>query len=124
MDDESRLIMLRNARLFVSRPDLRRVLHEQHETVDLAPNQLIRLQSNRDYVLRLGRLRLSEFLTDGRELGRGVLQTGSSFMTRSMVDDELPEADSFLLQNTVIMALGDAQLWSLPAGTFRSNDVY
>lgn len=124
MSDQAKLILLRNTRLFVRRPDLRDEIHAQSETVDLAPNQLCRLLPDRDYVVRLGRLRLSEFLDDGRELARAVLQNGSSFMTRTLTDDTDPADDCFSLDKTVLMALGDARLWSLPAGAFRSKNVY
>lgn len=109
------LSLIRDARLFMRRPELLDDLEEVRRPVLLAPSQLVDLDAPADWVLRLGRLRLAEFLPDGRELCRAVLQAGSCVLTRD--DPGAPDAGRLDLGRTTLMALGDAELWRLPPGT-------
>ena len=109
------LSLIRDARLFMRRPDLLDELRDARRAVRLAPSQLAHLDAPADWVLRLGRIRLSEFLPDGRELCRAVLQAGSCVVTREGLATSTP--DRLDLSRTVLMTLGDAELWRLPAGT-------
>ena len=90
-------------------PELLDDLEEVRRVVPLAPSQLVRLDGPADWAVRLGRLRLAEFLPDGRELCRAVLQAGSCLRTRH--DGALDTS------RITLMALGDAELWRLPPGT-------
>ena len=110
------LSLIRDARLFMRRPDLLDGFDDVRSTVELVPAQLVELDAPADWVVRLGRLRLAEFLPDGRELCRAVLQAGSCLVTRE--DGSAPGDGSLDLDRTTVMALGDARLWRLPPGTF------
>lgn len=110
------LALIRDARLFMRRPDLLEDLDDVRAEMLLAPSRLVALDGNADWVLRLGRMRLAEFLPDGRELCRAVLQSGSCFVTRPTPSSE-PEGPWLDLSRTTLMALGDVRLWHLPAGT-------
>ncbi len=123
MDDRdaaSRFTLLRDARLFVRRPELREELAGRGERIELGAHELFRPDASFDYVVRLGRLRLTEFLPDGREITRSVLQSGSCFVTGGAADDA---ETSYPLDRTTVMALGDAELWRLPPGTFADLNI-
>ncbi len=109
------LSLIRDARLFMRRPNLLEDLQGVRRPLLLAPSQLAELDAPADWVLRLGRMRMSEFLTDGRELCRAVLQAGSCMTTR--LENEADPPHSLDMSRTVLMALGDAELWRLPPGT-------
>ena len=64
----SRLVLFRDARLFMRRPELRDTLADIRRTRELAQDELLKLTCPGDFVVRLGRLRLTEFLPDGREV--------------------------------------------------------
>ncbi len=114
------LTLVRDARLFMRRPELRVELADTTHTQDLTQFELLHPPCPADYVVRLGRLRVTEFLPDGREVTRAVLQSGSCFTTREAADD----GDStYPLDRTTVMALGDAEVWRLPAGTFADLNI-
>ncbi|MBU0741402.1 cyclic nucleotide-binding domain-containing protein [bacterium] len=114
------LTLIRDARLFMRRPELRDELSDARYARHLAPYELLRAACPADYVMRLGRARVTEFLPDGREVTRAVLQSGSCFTTR----EEAGGGDSsYPLDRTTVMALGDAELWRLPAGTFDELNI-
>lgn len=131
---------VREARLFSARhlPELQGSDGELR-VARLAPNELFRPPVPSDTVVRLGQLRVSEFLPDGREVVRAVLQAGSLFRVRPWPDsapdgaapDDAGEADAAAaeagapgsspaswsnLAYIVLMALDEAELWILPAG--------
>ena len=60
-----------------------------------------------------------EFLPDGREITRAVLQAGSLLVTAVGNADADPEADVYVLRDCVLMALGEAELWLLPSGVLE-----
>lgn len=109
------LTLIRDARLFMRQPNLLEDLQGVRRPLLLAPSQLAELDAPADWVLRLGRMRMSEFLTDGRELCRAVLQAGSCMTTR--LENEADPPLSLDMSRTVLMALGDAELWRLPPGS-------
>jgi len=114
------LVIVRNASLFVRRPELRDELGDRCEVRDLVQDELLHPPSPADFVVRLGRLRLTEFLSDGREVTRSVLQSGSCFTTC----EEAPGVDStYPLHRTLLMALGDAEVWRLPVGTLEDLNI-
>jgi hypothetical protein len=78
----ARFEFVRDARLFTRRPAELRPLETRRRVVRLAPNQLFRPPVPADVAVRLGRMRVTEILPDGREVARAVLQAGSLFRTR------------------------------------------
>ena len=76
----------------------------------------------RAYLVRLGRLRVSEFLDDGREITRAVLQAGAMFRTSPAGESE-PDAgaDIYDLSHIVLMALGETEVWLLPPGALQEE---
>ena len=114
------LILIRDARLFMRRPELGEDLADVGRALELVQSELVHPDCPADFALRLGRLRVTEFLPDGREVTRAVLQAGSCFTTR----EEAADAESaYPLDRTTLMALGDAELWRLPAGTFDDLNI-
>ena len=106
----------RDTHLFASRPDLVEKLEKVRERILLAPDQLLHAEAGSGYLVRLGRLRISEFLPDGREVTRAVLQAGGMFRTDPEGQFEPDaEADVYDLAHIVVMALGDVELWALPS---------
>lgn len=116
MDDAVNTVSLhRDTHLFVSRPELAERLAKSRERIVLAPDQLVHAVPDRAYLVRLGRLRVSELMDDGREITRAVLQAGAMFRT-SADAESVPDAgaDVYDLAHIVLMALGEVELWSLP----------
>jgi hypothetical protein len=114
------VVLHRDTHLFAKRPDLVGKLEKTRERILLAPDQLHHAAQDTAYLVRLGRLRVSEFLSDGREVTRAVLQAGAMFRTGhpgSGAPDPIPnpEADIYDLAHIVVMALGDVELWALPS---------
>ena len=66
----------RNAHFFVARPGLAERLEKIRHLVYLAPDQLLHPDGEAEYIVRLGKLRVSEFLDNGQEITRAVLQAG------------------------------------------------
>jgi hypothetical protein len=105
----------RDTHLFAARPGLAEKLEKNRERILLAPDQLLHAEPDVAYLVRLGRLRVSQFLADGREITRAVLQAGALFLTAA--DEKTspdPEADVYELAHIVLMALGEVELWALP----------
>lgn len=114
------LELLRDARLFVRRAGaLARLESERTARIRLTADQIHHLDAPGDFVVRHGRLRLSEFLDDGREVCRAVLQAGFCFM----IHGAAAARTGTPLDVCVLMALGDAELWRLPSGTFARLDA-
>jgi hypothetical protein len=133
----------RDARLFARNRSLLHELAQECRIVPLAPDQLYQAEVPLDAVVRRGKLRVSEFLPDGREVTRAVLQTGAVFRTRPAASAEATSppaerergsADSgppasppesahsepaihYDLADIVLTSLGEAELWLLAAGT-------
>ena len=109
------LTLHRGPNLLAERPDLRDRLEQEREVVQLAANQILHASAPATYLVRLGKLRVSEFLADGREITRAVLQAGAVLETTTDGAQADPEADVYVLRDCVLMALGEAELWLLPA---------
>jgi hypothetical protein len=116
----ARLTLARDARLFARQAVDPRRLEQSRETVALLPDELFHPAVPVDVVVRRGRLRVSEFLPDGREVARAVLQAGAILRTRPWAEPaaDAPDAPApwYDLAYVVLMALDDAELWVLPAG--------
>ena len=107
------LTFVRDARLFARDRSLHHRFGAEREVVILAPDELFRPPLPADVAVRLGKLRVSEFLPDGREVTRVVLQAGAILRTRSAKDDA--QREGYDLARIVLMALDQAELWLLPA---------
>jgi len=107
------LIFSRDSHFFVANAGKVEELESRRELLVMAPDQLLHPLVPRTYIVRKGKIRVSQFLDDGREITRAVLQAGSVFHTRKSDDDsDKPAADIYCLSGIVIMALGEAELWA------------
>jgi len=103
----------RHSHFFVDKASKVEELERRRELVVLASDQLLHPLVPRHYIIRKGKVRISQFLEDGREITRSVLQAGSVFYTRQIKDHgDKPAADVYCLSGIVIMALGEAELWA------------
>lgn len=127
MRAENSLLKLdRRANFFARHGSQVENLEKSRQLVFLAPDQLLHPQPGTEYIVRLGKIRVSQFLEDGREMTRAVLQAGATLaIVESGPQDDLfggnPAADLYSLPDMVLMALGEAELWSLPAGSLSTN---
>ncbi len=112
-DPTPTIAVVRGANIFAADPERGDRLEKVRQVVQLAPDQLLHPDVPAAYVVRLGKLRVSEFLPDGREMTRAVLQAGAVLAT-SAAGDADPAADVYTLPDIVLMALGEAELWRLP----------
>ncbi len=117
------LILRRDAHLFAARPGLMEKLEQQRELIPLAADQLLHAAVPRDFIVRRGKLRVSQFLPDGREVTRAVLQAGAVLLTRPADAREAdPREDRYLVDDLVLMALGEVELWALPSGALEQAE--
>ena len=110
----------RSERLFATRRNLAEQLEKDRTAVPLVADQLFHPEVPCDGVVRLGSLRVTRFLPDNREVTLAVLQAGNTFVTRVVTAADQPRSDSlspdlYNLADVVLMALGDTELWILPA---------
>lgn len=111
------LCLRRDAHLFSRQPDLAARLEQGRRVLPLAPDQLLHAAMPAGYLVRRGRLRVTQLLPDGREITRAVLQAGSGLETRvGGVAD--PGSDAYPLADVILAALGETELWQVPAGSF------
>jgi hypothetical protein len=115
----------RDARLFTRSQTWRGKLELAKTSVPLAPDQLFHPRVPTDAVIRLGKLRVSEFLEDGTEVTRAVLQAGATFRTRPLAAGAgAPLATgAHDLTRIVLTSLGESELWLLPAGFLAENSA-
>lgn len=112
--------LLRDTNLFSNRPQDVENVERKRQSIQLVPDQLFHPEGAAEFIVRLGKLRVSQFLADGREVTRAVLQAGSAFRIRETDSGSVdPAADIYDLADIVLMALGEGELWALPAGTLR-----
>lgn len=115
----------REARIFATRRELVERLRGSHRKLSLVADELVHPVPPCDLVVRRGNLRLSELLPDGREVTRAILQAGAVCRVRTgrrdgpaVTHGEAAESPLYSLASTVLMALGESDLWLLPAGSF------
>ena len=112
----------REARLLASRRDLLARLRLHMRSVRLIADELLHPAGPCDLIVRRGNLRLSELLDDGREVTRAVLQAGAACRVRddmaavAAADGEDSSPPVYSVARMVMMALGETELWVLPAG--------
>lgn len=117
------LIIRRDAHLFANRPGLMERVEEQRELIRLAADQLLHAQTPGDHIVRRGKLRVSQFMPDGREVTRAVLQAGAVILTREAKNQAAdPATDRYLIHDLVLMAVGEVELWALPAGALEQSE--
>lgn len=111
------LALRRDVHYFTDHPGLAQRLEHDQRPVSLAPDELLHPPVPAEYVVRRGKLRVSQFLDDGREVTRAVLQAGATFRTLAGAAGADPAADVYFLPELVLMALGEAELWALEPGS-------
>ncbi len=111
------LSLRRDEHLFSRQPDLAGKLSQVRRLLPLAPDQLLHAAVPAVYLIRRGRLRVTQLLPDGREITRAVLQAGAGLETQDagVADANL---DTYPLPDMVLAALGETELWQVPAGSF------
>jgi hypothetical protein len=118
MDSNNRpgLTIQRGANFFSTRPDLAEKLEKTRRRILLAPDQLLHPEVGLAYIVRLGKLRVTQFLPRGAEVTRAVLQAGALLAVAKISPEQAdPAADVYYLSDMVLMALGEVELWALPA---------
>jgi len=119
-NDSAVLTIQRDAHFFSVRPQLAEKLEQTCQRVLLAPDQLLHPQAPLAYIVRLGKLRVTQFLPAGAEVTRAVLQAGAMLTTENIPGGEAdPAADVYHLAEMVLMALGEVELWALPTATLE-----
>ncbi len=118
MNPSTQVVALnRSANFFTRQAGLAERLEKTRQVISLAPDQLLHPEADTEYIVRLGKLRVSQFLADGREVTRAVLQAGGVLTVRpSRAHGDNPGSDVYNLADIVLMALGEAELWSVPLG--------
>jgi len=116
------LILRRQAHLFARRPALMDKLTREREIRFLVAHELLHPAAAGDFIVRRGKLSLTEFLADGREITRAVLQAGAVFLVRAPKTQAADSAvDCYLVGDLVLMALGEVELWTLPSGALEQE---
>jgi len=110
------LAFRRDTHLFSEQRDLIDRLQSRRRLIQLAQDQILHADTGSDFIVRRGKLRVSQFMPRGREVTRAVLQAGTVLATRS-AGGENPAADVYWLADVVLMALGEVELWALPEGS-------
>jgi hypothetical protein len=120
------LFFARDARLFARDRTWEQRHAKIRQAAPLAPDELFHPPVPADLVVRRGMLRVTEFLPDGREVTRAVLQAGATFQTRAAApavppdsgpDLQTGQGEIYDLAATVLMSLGEVEIWILPPGT-------
>lgn len=111
----------REDRLFAQKRSLVRELEKERTSIALIADQLYHPPVPVDVVVRLGNLRVSRFLDDGREVTLAILQAGNTFRTRAAESDprlgDSPSSELYRLADVVLMAIREAEIWVLTAGS-------
>ena len=116
------LTIRRDAHLFSSQPLLTEKLEQTRKRILLAPDQLLHPEIPMAYIVRLGKLRVTQFLPNGTEVTRAVLQAGALLTAAEVSHVKAdPAADVYYLSEMVLMALGEVELWALPAATLDQD---
>jgi len=110
------LAIQRGAHFFATHPDLAIKLEKTRRRILLAPDQLLHPEVSLAYIVRLGKLRVTQFLPAGTEVTRAVLQAGALLTVAEITPEQAdPAADVYYLSEMVLMALGEVELWALSA---------
>ena len=118
--DRISISLLRDRHLFSSNPWAAEKLEQNRRVIRLIPDQLFHPEEQAEFIVRLGKLRVSRFLPDGREITLAVLQAGSEFRTYDTdPKGNDPAADIYDLADIVLMALSEGELWAVPPGTLQ-----
>lgn len=116
------LTIRRDAHFFSARPLLAEKLEQTRKRILLAPDQLLHPEVPLAYIVRLGKLRVTQFLPGGAEVTRAVLQAGALLTAEEISGGEAdPAADVYHLSEMVLMALGEVELWALPAAALDQD---
>ena len=108
----------RKAEIFTKGAGLVERLEKERQLIFLAPDQLLHPEPGLEYLVRLGKLRVSQFLETGSEVTRAVMQAGSVLAVRQEhAHGDNPAADVYSLPDIVLMSLGETELWCLPQGS-------
>ncbi len=120
---ESRALTIRrDAHFFSARPLLAEKLEQTRKRILLAPDQLLHPEVPMAYIVRLGKLRVTQFLPTGAEVTRAVLQAGALLTTENISTGEAdPAAEVYHLSEMVLMALGEVELWALPTMSLEQD---
>ena len=114
------LSLLPDTHLFSDNSRQMEKLEHKRRVIRLIPGQLFHPTEPAEFIVRLGKLRVSRFLPDGREVTLAVLQAGPEFRTFATgPEGDDPAADIYDLADIVLMALGEGELWALPPGNLR-----
>lgn len=118
------LEVVRDARVFTAGADRIQELEAQASLHRLLAGQELELESACDLVVRQGNVRLCEFLPDGREVTRAVLQTG--MVCRLRGGDQAVRSDAagssvYSLKATSLVSLGASEVWQLPVGILTAS---
>lgn len=112
----------RDAHLFASKPLQVEKLKLASRRILLAPDQLLHPDPATTYIVRLGNLRVTQFLPSGAEVTRAVLQAGALLTVEEMSPGEADPADDvYHLSEMVLMALGEVKLWALPNAALKQD---
>ena len=114
----------RSARLFAARSSLIARLREIRTKRRLLADELLHPDPPCDLVVRRGNLRVSELLANGREVTRAVLQAGAVCRVRGDEDGDRGDGQAsrlYSLGHTVLMALGETEIWILPTGALDAD---
>jgi hypothetical protein len=116
------LTIHRDAHFFSTRPLLAEKLEQTRKRILLAPDQLLHPEVPLAYIVRLGKLRVTQFLPGGAEVTRAVLQAGALLTAGEISHGEAdPTADVYYLPEMVLMALGEVELWALPTAALDQD---
>ena len=116
------LKLRRDTHLFSAQPALAEKVKLERKRIKLAPDQLLHPDVPMAYIVRLGKLRVTQFLPGGAEVTRAVLQAGSVVTAANSATGEAdPAADAYHLSEMVLMALGEVELWALPPEALKQD---
>lgn len=118
------LEVVRDARVFTAGTDRIREIEGQAVTHRLLAGQELEADQACDLVVRQGNIRLCEYLPDGREVTRAVLQTGMVCRLRvGVAASRSDAAGSSLYSHTAasLVSLGASEVWQLPVGALTAS---
>lgn len=118
------LEVVRDARVFSAGADRIRELETLASVHRLLAGQELELEPPCDLVVRQGNLRVTEYLPDGREVTRAVLQTGMVCRLRAGEPAARSDASGsplYSLAATALISLGASEIWQLPTDALATR---